>query len=89
MAEETLQLVPSSTLAGVPVPYVVDFSGQQRQAAGIRHRLGQNAFSGPVAQKIAAATSIVELVDAKVPASHLGAPEKEMLAKAKTDLYSL
>jgi hypothetical protein len=41
------------------------------------------------AQKISAATSIVGLVDAKVPASHLGAQEKELLAKAKTDLYSL
>ena len=41
------------------------------------------------AQKIAAATSIVQLVDAKVPAAHLGAQEKDLLAKAKTDLYSL
>jgi TorA maturation chaperone TorD len=41
------------------------------------------------AQKISAATSIVALVDAQVPAAHLGAQEKELLAKAKTDLYSL
>lgn len=41
------------------------------------------------AQKISAATSIVALVDAQVPAAHLGAEEKELLAKAKTDLYSL
>ena len=41
------------------------------------------------AQKIAAATSIVQLVDAKVPAAHLGAQEKDLLARAKTDLYSL
>ncbi len=41
------------------------------------------------AQKISAATEIVALVDAKVPAAHLGAQEKELLAKAKTDLYSL
>ncbi len=41
------------------------------------------------AQKISAATSIVQLVEAKVPPSHLGIQEKELLAKAKTDLYSL
>lgn len=41
------------------------------------------------AQKISAATSIVALVDAKVPPAHLGAQEKELLTKAKTDLYSL
>ncbi len=53
MAEETLQLVPFDTLRETNVSYVVDFNGQQRQAAGIRHRLGQNAFSGPVALKMA------------------------------------
>ncbi len=41
------------------------------------------------AQKISAATSLVELVDKKVPAAHLGAQEKDLLAKAKADLYSL
>jgi hypothetical protein len=41
------------------------------------------------AQKISTATSIVALVDLKVPPSHLGAQEQELLAKAKTDLYSL
>jgi len=41
------------------------------------------------AQKISAATSIVQLVDSKVPASHLGAQEKELLDRAKTDLFSL
>lgn len=41
------------------------------------------------AQKISAATSIVELLDRSVPATHLGAQEKELLAKAKQDLYSL
>ncbi len=41
------------------------------------------------AQKISAATSIVALVESKVPAVHLGAQEKELLARAKTDLYSL
>lgn len=40
-------------------------------------------------QKIGAATSIVALVDAKVPPSHLGAQEKDLLARAKADLYSL
>lgn len=41
------------------------------------------------AQKISAATSIVELVDRTVPAAHLGSQEKELLARAKADLYSL
>ncbi len=41
------------------------------------------------AQKISAATSIVVLVDTKIAASHLGSQEKELLAHAKTDLYSL
>jgi hypothetical protein len=41
------------------------------------------------AQKISAATSIVALVDRTVPTAHLGDTEKEMLARAKADLYSL
>ncbi len=41
------------------------------------------------AQKISAATSIVALVDSKIPPAHLGDQEKELLARAKTDLYSL
>lgn len=41
------------------------------------------------AQKISAATDIVELVDRRVPPSHLGDPEKDLLARAKKDLYSL
>lgn len=41
------------------------------------------------AQKISAATSLVELVDRMVPASHLGAQEMDLLARAKQDLYSL
>lgn len=40
-------------------------------------------------QKIEAATKIVELADAKLPASHLGAQEKALLAGAKKDLFSL
>lgn len=53
MAEEVLKLVPASALGSDTVPYLVDFSGQQRLAAGIRYRFGQNALSGPVAYKIA------------------------------------
>lgn len=41
------------------------------------------------AQKISAATGLVALVDAKIPLAHLGSPEKELLARAKTDLFSL
>jgi len=41
------------------------------------------------AQKISAATKLVELVDTKLSPSHLGAQEKDLLAKAKADLYSL
>jgi hypothetical protein len=41
------------------------------------------------AQKISAATSIVQLVDRAVPAAHLGDQEKDLLAHAKADLYSL
>ncbi len=41
------------------------------------------------AQKISAATSIVEILDRNVPAAHLGDQEKELLARAKQDLYSL
>jgi len=41
------------------------------------------------AQKISAATSILELVDRTIPASHLAAREKDLLARAKQDLYSL
>lgn len=53
MAEERIQLVPSNTLTAVPVPYVINFDGLQRQAAGTKYRLGHNAFSGPVAHKVA------------------------------------
>lgn len=40
-------------------------------------------------QKIEAATKIVEIVDTHLPADHLGDTERELLAKAKEDLYSL
>ena len=41
------------------------------------------------AQKISAAARIVAMVEAKVPVAHLGAQEKDLLARAKADLYSL
>ncbi len=41
------------------------------------------------AQKISDATRIVELVDRAIPASHLGTQEKDLLARAKQDLFSL
>ena len=41
------------------------------------------------AQKIAAATEILQLVDAKIPASHLAQTERDLLAKAKEQLYSM
>ena len=41
------------------------------------------------AQKIAAATQILGLVETKIPATHLGQTEKELLEKAKEHLYSM
>jgi hypothetical protein len=41
------------------------------------------------AQKISAATKVIQLLDQKVPVGHLGLHEKDLLAKAKADLYSL
>jgi hypothetical protein len=41
------------------------------------------------AQKISAGTSIIQLVEAKLPAAHLGTQEKDLLARAKADLYSM
>lgn len=40
-------------------------------------------------QKIEAATKVVELVEARLPPSHLGQQEKDLLARAREDLYSL
>jgi hypothetical protein len=54
MAEERIRLVPSGSLVPVLAPYVVNFGGERRQSGGITYRLGQNAFSGPVAHKAAA-----------------------------------
>lgn len=41
------------------------------------------------AQKISAATEIIELVEARIPAAHLGEQEKVLLSKAKQSLYSM
>jgi len=41
------------------------------------------------AQKIGAATQIVELVEASIPAVHLGQTEKDLLAKAKEQVFSM
>lgn len=41
------------------------------------------------AQKIEAASRIVELFESKVPAAHLGDPERQALKRAKEDLVSL
>jgi len=41
------------------------------------------------AQKIGAATQIVGLVETKIPAAHLGQTEKDLLTKAKENLYSM
>jgi hypothetical protein len=42
-----------------------------------------------MAQKISAATTILEFLDKYVPVSHLSSVEKDLLAKARTDVYSL
>src|SRR5438034_10439916 len=41
------------------------------------------------AQKISAATEILTLVDAKIPAAHLGEQEKALLSKSRESLYSM
>jgi hypothetical protein len=41
------------------------------------------------AQKIAAANQILESVEAKIPAGHLGKTERDLLAKAKDHLFSM
>ncbi len=41
------------------------------------------------AQKIGAATQIVGLVEARIPAVHLGQVEKDLLAKAKEQVFSM
>jgi hypothetical protein len=41
------------------------------------------------AQKIAAATQLLDLTEAKVPPAHLGQTEKDLLSKAKEHLLSM
>src|SRR5690349_6625051 len=53
MVEEKVSLVPSRGHSAAAVFYTIDFNGSQRQASGIRYRLGHNVFHGPVAHKIA------------------------------------
>ena len=56
----------------------------------LKVRVGSDLVKQAVqAQKIAAATRIVELIEAKVPNAHLGQTEKDLLAKAKEHLYSM
>jgi hypothetical protein len=40
-------------------------------------------------QKISAATDIIGLVEARIPAAHLGEQERALLSKAKQSLYSM
>ncbi|TCO52877.1 hypothetical protein [Actinocrispum wychmicini] len=53
MAEEKIELVPYHAHTVAPTLYTIDFNGSQRQASGIRYRLGHNVSDGPVAHKIA------------------------------------
>jgi len=41
------------------------------------------------AQKIGTATQIVEFVEARIPAAHLGQTEQDLLAKAKEQVFSM
>ncbi len=56
----------------------------------LKARVGADLVKQAVqAQKIAAATQIVELLESRIPASHLGDPERSLLAKVKESLYSM
>jgi len=56
----------------------------------LKARVGADLVKQAVqAQKIAAATQIVELLESRIPASHLGEPERSLLAKVKGSLYSM
>jgi len=56
----------------------------------LKARVGADLVKQAVqAQKIAAATQIVELLESRISASHLGEPERSLLAKAKDSLYSM
>jgi hypothetical protein len=61
-------------------------AGLSKLKARVARDLIQQAVQ---AQKIAAATQIVELVESTIPASHLGEQERSLLAKAKESLYSM
>lgn len=52
MAVERLRLVPAGAVDGMPVPYEIDFDGDQRILQGLRLRFGRNCINGPVVQKI-------------------------------------
>lgn len=54
MAEEQIRLVPSAALVPIPSTYTINFTGYQRRTGGVTYRLGENAFSGPVALKTGA-----------------------------------
>jgi len=41
------------------------------------------------AQKITAASQILEAIEARIPSSHLGPTERDLLAKAKDHLFSM
>jgi len=81
MAEQTLQLVLPDNLTETLVSYVVDFNGQQRHVAGMRHRMGLNALSGPVAHKIAAPGAEPRLRRELEVARYLGPRGGELLSK--------
>ena len=56
----------------------------------LKARVGADLVKQAVqAQKIAAATQIVELLESRIPASHLGEPERSLLVKVKESLYSM
>ena len=56
----------------------------------LKARVGADLVKQAVqAQKIAAATQIVELLESRIPASHLGEPERRLLVKVKESLYSM
>ena len=56
----------------------------------LKARLGADLVKQAVqAQKIGAATQIVELVETKIPPAHLGQTERDLLAKAKEHLFSM
>ncbi len=83
MAEEDLRLVPSDTVDGTPIPYVIDFNGQQRNESGIKYRLGRNRFGEPVVQKLAlsGADAVPRLERERQVAKYLGRRGGELIGK--------